>query len=340
VTGRLELAVGQRARRVMFVIPGMGTGSSMIFTRRQAQAVRAQGVEVHEFFLRSRTSPIVIGREMLRFRRELRGFGPDVIHAQHGTVTAMFAAFGAGKIPLVITYRGSDLNPCPGWSRVRTALAHLFSQLAALRAARIVCVSRQLRARLWWRRDRVTILATGVDAAAFEPSERETARLHLGWNTRTPAVLFNRGLDPEVKRLDLAAAAIGAARRATPDLRWEVLDGSTAPELVPVPMNAADCLLVTSDFEGSPAVVQEALASNLPIVSVEVGDVAERLAGVLHSRIVARDPEKLGAALAEMVETPRRSDGRRKIEEFRADSIADRLREIYEEVSGVHAKEF
>jgi teichuronic acid biosynthesis glycosyltransferase TuaC len=339
VTGCLELAVGEPARRVMFVTPGTGEGSSMIFARRQAEAVRAQGVEVLEFFLRSRTSPTVIVREMLRFRRELRRFGPDVIHAQYGTVTSMFAALGAGKIPLVITYRGSDLNPCPGGSRVRTAVAHLLSQLAALRAARIVCVSRQLRARLWWRRHRVTILATGVDAAAFEPAGREAARLHLGWSTQGPAVLFNRGRDPEIKRLDLAEAAIGAARRATPDLRWEVLDGSTAPELVPVLMNAADCLLVTSDFEGSPAVVQEALASNLPIVSVEVGDIAERLAGVRHSRIVARDPEKLGAALAEMVETPRRSDGRRKIGEIRGEHIAGRLREIYEEVSGVRAKE-
>ncbi len=317
----------------MFVIPSTGAGSSMIFARRQAEAVRAQGLEVFEFFLRSRTSPFVIAREMLRFRREVHRFRPAVVHAQYGTVTAMFAGLCAGKIPLVITYRGSDLNPCPGWPRMRTAMAHLFSQLAALRAARIVCVSRRLRARLWWRRDRVTILATGVDAAAFEPSEREAARRHLGWNTRTPAVLFNRGLDPQIKRLDLAEAAIGAARRTTPDLRWEVLDGSTAPELVPVLMNAADCLLVTSDFEGSPAVVQEALASNLPIVSVEVGDIAERLAGVCHSRIVARDPEKLGAALAEMVETPRRSDGRRKIEEFRADHIAGRLREIYGDLS-------
>jgi glycosyltransferase involved in cell wall biosynthesis len=316
----------------MFVIPGSGEGSSMIFARRQAEALRRQGVTVGEFFLRSRTAPVPVGREMLRFRRELRGFQADVVHAHYGTVTAMFAAVGAGRIPLVITYRGSDLNPCPGSSRVRSGVAHLFSQLAALRAARMVCVSRHLRARLWWRRGRATVPASGVDARAFEPSGREAARRRLGWDERTPAVLFNRGLDPRVKRLDLAEAAIGVARRAAPELRWEVLDGSTAPGMVPVLMNAADCLLVTSDYEGSPTVVQEALASNLPIVSVEVGDIAERLIGVRHTRIVARDAEKLGAALAEMVETPRRSDGRRKIGEFCADRIAGRLLEIYREL--------
>jgi teichuronic acid biosynthesis glycosyltransferase TuaC len=318
--------------RVMFVIPGAGEGSSMIFARRQAEALRAQGLEVLEFFLRSRTSLVSVAREMHRFRREARGFQPDVVHAHYGTVTAMFAALGAGAIPLVITYRGSDLNPCPGSPKARRAIAHLLSQLAALRAARIVCVSRHLRARLWWRRGRATILPSGVDAAVFAPGERGAARRRLGWDEGTPAVLFNRGLDPRIKRMDLAAAAIGVARRAAPGLHWEVLDGATAPGMVPVLMSAADCLLVTSDFEGSPTVVQEALASNLPIVSVEVGDVAERLEGVRHTCIVARDAERLGAALAEMVARPRRSDGRRKLGEFSSASIAGRLREIYREL--------
>lgn len=326
-------ARGPRELRVMFVIPGAGGGSSMIFARRQAGALRAEGVEVCEFFLRSRTSPVAIAQEMRRFRRELRGFAPNVVHAHYGSVTAVFAALGAGRIPLVITYRGSDLNPGAGSSSVRKAMAHLFSQLAALRAARIVCVSRPLRARLWWRRKRATILPSGVDAQAFEPGTREGARRRLRWDENTPAVLFNCGIDPVIKRRDLAEAAIGVARRAAPDLRWEVLDGSTAPELVPVLMNAADCLLVTSDFEGSPTVVQEALASNLPVVSVEAGDIAERLRGVRDSRIVARDAEKLGAALVEMVTPPRRSDGRRKIDEFCAGRIARRLREIYQDLT-------
>ena len=65
-----------------------------------------------------------------------------------------------------------------------------------------------------------------------------------------------------------------------PSVRLEVLDGNVAPARVPALMNAADCLLVTSDAEGSPTVVQEALATNLPVVSVDVGDIAERLEGV------------------------------------------------------------
>jgi teichuronic acid biosynthesis glycosyltransferase TuaC len=317
--------------RVMFVIPGDGEGSSMIFARRQGVALRSLGVEVREFFLRSRTSPVEIMREMRRLRVELREFAPHIVHAHYGTVTAMFAAIGARGIPLVITYRGSDLNPSRGW-RVRPVVAHVLSQLAALRASRIVCVSRQLRERLWWRRGLATILASGVDAGAFAPGSREGARRRLGWRFSGPAVLFNRGGDPAGKRLDLAEAAIGVARRTVPEVHWEVLNGSTAPGVVPTLMNAVDCLLVTSDFEGSPTVVQEALATNLPIVSVDVGDIVERLEGVANTRIAGRDAEALGAAVAEMIGTPRRSDGRLKIAEFSAQEIAGRLREIYLEL--------
>jgi glycosyltransferase involved in cell wall biosynthesis len=232
-------------------------------------------------------------------------------------VTSLFTALAALDKPLVITYRGSDLNPAPAPFRAkcRAWIARGLSQLAALRAAHIVCVSAELRARLWWRRGRVTVLASGVDSRLFFPEPQRAARTRIGWPLEERVVLFNASYNPRVKRLDLARAAITAARRALPQLRMEIMNGGTPPEQVPALMNAADCLLVTSDSEGSPTVVQEALACNLPVVSVDVGDTRERLTGVSHSRIVARDPEVLGAALAEILAHPERSDGHSKVKE-------------------------
>src|SRR5262249_35210659 len=144
--------------RVLFVIPGNGERHSMIFARREAAALRERGIEIREFFLTSRTSLPGLVQELRRFRNEIHSFAPDLVHAQFGTITAMFVALGATGRPMVVTYRGSDLNPRPGAARVRAVVTRLLSQFAALRARRIVCVSRELRARLWWRRARVTVL--------------------------------------------------------------------------------------------------------------------------------------------------------------------------------------
>ena len=209
----------------------------------------------------------------------------------------MFAALGAGKIPLVITYRGSDLNRLPTERGLRPAAARLLSQVAALKAARIVCVSRPLKRLLWWRRARVTVLPSGVDPEVFRPEPRKFLRGELGWPEEERVVLFNAGRDFRNKRLDLAENAVQEARRWAPSVRLEVLDGSVPPARMPALMNAADCLLVTSDAEGSPTVVQEALATNLPVVSVDVGDIRERLEGVACSRVAERDPHALWDAL-------------------------------------------
>ncbi len=321
------------APRVMFVVPGDGLGSSMIFVRRQAQSLAGEGLEPDLFYLGSRTSPRHLLAEFFRFRGELARLRPAVVHAHFGTATALFAAIASGRLPLVITYRGSDLNPPPAsfrWrAKARSACGRWFSQLAALRAQRIVCVSRQLQDRLWWRRHRVAILPSGVDPEVFRPQPRALARSRLGWTGEERVVLFNAGYDASVKRLDLARAAVAQARRAVPSLRLEILNGSVHPALLPDLMNACDCLLLTSASEGSPTVVQEALACNLPIVSVAVGDIVERLKDVSDSTVVSCDASSLGCALRRMVEPPRRSNGRLKVAEFSSRRIAAQLKEIY-----------
>ena len=314
--------------RVLFVIPGEAEGASMIFAKRQVASLQKAGVIGKPFFLASRTSPLVLVKEWQRFRREIRTFSPDLIHAHFGTMTAFFCAI-ATKLPLVVTYRGSDLNPCPStpW---RSPAERLLSQIAALRARQIICVSDQLKGRLWWRKSRTTVIPTGVDTEIFYPRPRDEARSELGWRKEERVVLFNSGRKPMVKRLDMAQSAVEVARTICGDIHFVVLDGYVSPEVIPLTMNAADCLLMTSDWEGSPTVVQEALACNLPIVSVDVGDVRQRLVGIQPSMIVERDPNDIGRALAEVLMRGDRSNGHEAIQELSLDRIAALVMVIYQ----------
>jgi len=193
-------------------------------------------------------------------------------------------------------------------------LARLFTQLSLLKAARIICVANHLKSALWWRKSIVTIIPSGVDLDHFVPGDRTEARKSLGWDLDSPTVIFNASRDPSIKRLDLATASVDIARSEFANLRFVVLDGYQDPGQIPLMMQAADCLLLTSKYEGSPNVVKEALACNLPVVTVDVGDVKARLAGVSHSFVVAASADAIAKSLVAVLRSNGlRSDGRNKV---------------------------
>ena len=315
--------------RVLSVIPGADEALSMSFSRRQTASISRCGVQVRSFFLRSRTSPLAIYSELKRLRAEIGAFVPDIVHAHFGTMTAFVSAIASRK-PLVVTFHGSDLNPAPGDSRLRSWLGHALSHFASTQASQIICVSPQLCERVAYRRGHVHEIPCGVNLERFRPMSRAQSRTKLGWTMDEKIVLFNARTDPIGKRLDLAEAAYSHARRKIANLRLHVFRGATHPDDMPLYYSAADCLLMTSDHEGSPMVVKEAMACNLPVVSVDVGDVAERLTGVVPSAVVARDRIALGDALVEVIRTNCPSNGRQSIFALSEENVARRVISVYQ----------
>ena len=319
--------------KILFVTPGALVGSHLPFVRREAEALRAAGHEVEVFgFDNASYLPWRFAAEFLKLRAAIRALRPDVVHAQFGKFNALIAALAAGGTPLVITFRGTDINRNTKYSWLRSVLGLAASQLAAFFAKGIVCVSREIASKVWASRTCI-VVPTGVNLDTFAPADRAAARARLGFGRDERIVLFNAGRNPAVKDPELAAAAINELRDYFNDVRYVVLDGTAPPDEIPVYMNAADALLVTSKTEGSPTVVQEAMACNLPVVSVDVGDVRERLEDVSRCAISSRDPVALAAALAEILREPQRSDGRVHAAALSVEAIAARLAQLYVEVA-------
>ena len=302
----------------------------MVFAKRDVEEIRLAGIHSRVFFLKSRTRPFLLIQEWLRLRRELEIFEPDIVHAQYGTVTAFLTVLAAAKIPIVVTFRGAELQSEPGISLFRAKAGHILSQLAALRANRIVCVSEGLKSRLWWSQERVFVIPSSVDLDHFCPRHREDARAALGWDQDKRVVLFYKGRNPETKRLDRALATLEIARRILGPIELEILGSSEDPQRIPLYLNAADCFLCTSDSEGSPTIVKEAMACNLPVVSVDVGDVRHRLQGVENCFIRERNPYDLAIALVSVLQSGRRSNGRLYVGDVTNHVCRNRLLEMYE----------
>jgi glycosyltransferase involved in cell wall biosynthesis len=120
-------------------------------------------------------------------------------------------------------------------------------------------------------------------------------------------------------------------RKERPGAELRVFSG-VPPQEMPTYYNAADVLLCASRQEGSPNVVKEALACNLPVVSTCVGDVADRLAGVEPSRLVQREACQIAKALVDILSEHRRSNGRRKVLALNLEDTARRVLEVYRDL--------
>lgn len=324
---------GGKRLRVLYVIPDSPAAKAWTFARQEVEHIaRLSHIETMSFYLSSRTSLRQLLLDRGAFREAIREFNPDLVHAHFGTMTSFFCAVST-SLPLVITFRGSDLNPVAGENRVKTAAAHLLSQLSALGARKVICVSRQLVGRLWWGRHKAVVLPNGVDLEMFRPLERDEARRRLGWDPTEKVVLFNASRRPELKGLEFVEKAVERARALVGEVRLLVARGDVPFEQMPLYMSASDCLALASLHEGSPTVVKESMACNLPVVTVDVGDVVERLKGVHPSQVVARDSEAFGAALAEILSQPGvRSNGRKCVAELSLARIARRLYAIYSDI--------
>ena len=319
--------------RVLAVATALPHGPSDvvgIFIQREIDALRRLGMDVVTFEARYRLGPVRAARAL---RRRIHESRPDLVHVYAGSIGALCASF-VSPVPLVVTFMGSDLLGAargdPLRERFVCHVSVLCSQWAARRAAALVVWSEQLRGALRRRADRARarVIPGGVDVDLFRPMDRGLARRSLGWE-EGPVVLFGASRHRAVKRFWLAEAAIRRLAALGIAARLESLE-DVPPARVPLYLNAADCMLLTSQHEGSPNVVKEAVACACPVVGVPVGDVREILEGVAPGAVVEADETALAAALLAVLRDGRRADGVARIRDrHSAAAVAERVRGVY-----------
>lgn len=241
-----------------------------------------------------------------------------------------------GLPPIAITFHGSDLlgENLSGLTRKLVSRYGVYcSRRAARRANGIIVVARHLLNALGNRINpaKVQIIPCGIDLERFKPMDQNQCRARLGWDSDEFHVLFATSAGDPVKRPELARAAVDLLNRNHGRIKFHVLSGTPNNE-VPCWLNAADVLLLTSKHEGSPTIVKEALACGLQIVSVNVGDVAERIEGIEVCHLAVAEPAALAGKLELVFERRERIHCREKLHEFSCETVAGKLEKFYQDM--------
>ncbi len=103
-------------------------------------------------------------------------------------------------------------------------------------------------------------------------------------------------------------------------------------KLFPLYLNACDVFVLTSFNEGSPNVIKEAMACNVPIVSTDVGDVKEVILDTEGCFITSYDPVDVANKIDKAMAFNMSTKGRENIEFLESNVIANNLISIYREV--------
>ena len=304
------------------------------FIVEQAESLRNCGCEIEWFGIVGKG---VIGylRELPRLRKKIQDVKPDIIHAHYG-LSCLLANLATRRVPVVSTYHGSDINE----PRVLP-----FSKMAMRLSAWNIFVSKRnvdiAKPKKHW-----SLIPCGVELSEGQLLRQDEARKALGWSDGAKKVLFAGAFDNEVKDPELAKQAVAFLNDEMNRTNLlnephrlnavEIIElkGYTR-EQVNTLMCAANCLLMTSKTEGSPQVIKEAMACGCPIVSVDVGDVAERTEGVEGCLVVkSREPREIADALERAIAFEGKTNGREKIIEYGLTNelVAKKIIKIYEDI--------
>jgi len=301
------------------------------FIKRQAEFLQAAGVDVDVFPFKGAGRPWNYVKAWLRVRRRVARGQYDLVHAQFGQSGLL--AFPK-RVPLVVTFRGDDLQgieDARGRLTLGGRLLKLACQAIARRSDTTIVVSEHMK-QLVHPSVPTRVIPSGLDLRLFRPMPRDEARLRLGMPLDKRLVLFAGDPTLPRKRFALARAALDVLNRSLAAelvVAWGVPHGD-----VPCFMSACDALVFTSMQEGSPNVVKEALACDLPVVSVAVGDVPARLRGVAGCELCADDrPETIAAALERVLRRRQRIAGHDAVQELDEHKLTQEVIAIYRTVA-------
>ena len=260
----------------------------------------------------------------------------DVVHGHYGLWC--LASRLQWTTPVVADYLGDDLlgtvTASGGYSK-KAAFVIRVSRWLCHHVDAVIVKSEQMKRAASG--GNIHIIIDGTNFDLFHPIPRPEARARLGWDQDRYYVVFANNPQIPVKNFALAQAAIERLKERGIEAELKVANGLPQTKVVEY-INASNALILPSVAEGSPNVVREAMACNVPVVASNVGDVAQVIEQTKGCRVCSFDPDAFADGLEEALRHTEPTTGRADTAHMSSVCMGQRLVALYEQITRKKAR--
>lgn len=323
----------QRPLRVLMVTgiyPTAKRPHAGTFIKSQVESLRTAGVEVE--LIHPRPGPAwlrYLSAIFQVFCKTLRGRF-DVVHGHYGQ-WCLFARM-QWRSPVVASFLGDDLLGTITADRAFSKRGKLIVRLSRWLCRHVdAVIVKSEGMKKAASGHQAFVIPNGVDFKLFRPIPRAEARRELGWTQDGFYVLFGNDPTIPVKNFPLAQTTIEHLRAKGVPVELVVACGLSQTTLVHY-INACNAVILTSYAEGSPNIVKEAMACNVPVVATNVGDVVQVIGNTQGCSICPHDPPALALALKKALAHVGPTSGREDIVHLERSVVAFQVIAVYNHV--------
>ena len=273
-----------------------------VFTKEQIDGVMSKGISGDVLFVNAKE--LGVKEYLVAFRKIKKIYKSyDIIHCFHG-LTLIVTFFATKRKKILVSFLNSIEYESLKGNRILNYFLHKIYAFL-LGSKRVYKIFKDKVPQKY--ASHSFYLPNGVDLNCFFPISKEEACKKLGLDPSKTYILFVSAKDTQraQKRFDIYKKTMDVLNNSPTKFQFDELIMSQVPRSLCIYyFNAASLHLLTSDYEGSPNSVKEAMSCNIPVVSTDVGNVKQMIVGAGNCFVVDQNPILLAKKVIEAIESP------------------------------------